>query len=55
MNNEELGIIIKSAQSCAAQTIGHWTGVETYGKAKEECLRSFLELPNGIPSHDTFN
>ena len=22
---------------------------------KEELLRSFLELPNGIPSHDTFN
>jgi predicted transposase YbfD/YdcC len=31
-----------------------WVGVETYGKAKEEWLRSFLELPNGIPSHDTF-
>jgi hypothetical protein len=29
--------------------------VETYGKAKEEWLRSFLELPNGIPSHDTFS
>lgn len=33
----------------------NWTGVETYGKEKEEWLRSFLELPNGIPSHDTFN
>ena len=32
-----------------------WVGVATYGKAKEEWLRSFLELPNGIPSHDTFN
>lgn len=32
-----------------------WVGVETFGKAKEEWLRSFLELPNGIPSHDTFN
>ena len=47
MNNEELDIIIKSAQSCAAQTIGQ-AGVETYGKAKEKCLRSFLELPNAI-------
>lgn len=27
--------------------------METY--AKEEFLRSFLELPNGIPSDDTFN
>lgn len=32
----------------------HWTEVEDYGKTKEEWLRSFLELPNGIPSHDTF-
>jgi predicted transposase YbfD/YdcC len=33
----------------------NWTSIETFGKAKEEWLRSFLELPNGIPSHDTFN
>jgi predicted transposase YbfD/YdcC len=32
-----------------------WVGVETFGKAKEEWLHSFLELPYGIPSHDTFN
>lgn len=31
-----------------------WVGVETFGKAKEEWLRTFLRLPNGIPSHDTF-
>ena len=31
-----------------------WVAIETYGKAKEEWLSSFLELPNGIPSHDTF-
>jgi predicted transposase YbfD/YdcC len=31
-----------------------WVGIETYGKAKEEWLATFLELPNGIPSHDTF-
>jgi predicted transposase YbfD/YdcC len=30
-----------------------WVGVETYGKAKEAMLRQHLELPNGIPSHDT--
>jgi predicted transposase YbfD/YdcC len=29
--------------------------VETFGKAKEPWLRRFLALPNGIPSHDTFN
>lgn len=26
-----------------------------YGRSKETFLRRFLELPNGIPSHDTFN
>jgi predicted transposase YbfD/YdcC len=31
-----------------------WVGIETYGKAKKEWLATFLELPNGIPSHDTF-
>jgi len=31
-----------------------WVEVETYGKAKYEWLKGFLELPNGIPSHDTF-
>jgi predicted transposase YbfD/YdcC len=29
--------------------------IELYGKSKEEWLRTFLALPNGIPSHDTFN
>ena len=32
-----------------------WTAIETYGKAKEQWLRTFLELPNGIPSHDTIS
>lgn len=31
-----------------------WVAVETYGCAKYEWLKTFLELPNGIPSHDTF-
>jgi predicted transposase YbfD/YdcC len=29
--------------------------IEAYGRAKEAWLRTFLELPNGIPSHDTFS
>jgi hypothetical protein len=32
-----------------------WVGIETYGKAKETWLKTFLALPNGIPSHDTFS
>jgi predicted transposase YbfD/YdcC len=31
-----------------------WEDIEAYGHAKEQLLRTFLELPNGIPSHDTF-
>ncbi|NIA14092.1 MAG: ISAs1 family transposase [Nitrospiraceae bacterium] len=31
-----------------------WVGVASFGKSKETWLRTFLELPNGIPSHDTF-
>ena len=31
-----------------------WVHVEMFGKSKEEWFRTFLDLPNGIPSHDTF-
>ena len=31
-----------------------WEEVAEYGRAKEDFFRRFLELPNGIPSHDTF-
>jgi hypothetical protein len=31
-----------------------WVAIETYGYAKQEWLKRFLELSNGIPSHDTF-
>ena len=30
-----------------------WTQIEDFGKKKEEWLRKILQLPNGIPSHDT--
>lgn len=31
-----------------------WVEVEAWGNAKRQWLEQFLELPNGIPSHDTF-
>src|SRR5919202_1033065 len=31
-----------------------WVDVEEFGKAKLAWFRTFLALPNGIPSHDTF-
>lgn len=30
-----------------------WTDIEEYGRAKADWLKTFLALPNGIPSHDT--
>lgn len=39
------------AMICGAD---NWVAMETYGQSKQEWLQQFLELPNGIPSHDTF-
>src|SRR2546421_15641 len=36
---------------CGADT---WVDVEEFGYAKRGWLETFLDLPNGIPSHDTF-
>lgn len=35
---------------CGCET---WEEIELYGKEKESWLKTILELPNGIPSHDT--
>ena len=32
----------------------NWVDVERHGKAKQAWLGQFLDLSNGIPSHDTF-
>jgi predicted transposase YbfD/YdcC len=32
----------------------NWVEIEEFGQIREAWLREFLELPNGIPSHDTF-
>jgi predicted transposase YbfD/YdcC len=36
---------------CGADT---WVDIEAWGQAKQAWLETFLVLPNGIPSHDTF-
>ena len=36
---------------CGADT---WVDIENFGKAKQDWLGQFLDLTNGIPSHDTF-
>lgn len=37
---------------CGAES---WDEIEEYATVKQDWLRAFLSLPNGIPSHDTFN
>ena len=44
-------VIAICAVICGAN---HWTEVELFGRAKKKWFQTFLELANGIPSHDTF-
>jgi predicted transposase YbfD/YdcC len=44
-------VIAILATICGAD---HWTEIHDFGKARQGWLEKFLELPNGIPSHDTF-
>ncbi len=34
--------------------VDDWVNLECFAKAKLKWFKTFLELPNGIPSHDTF-
>jgi predicted transposase YbfD/YdcC len=47
----EILIIAICAVICGADG---WSDVELFGKHKKAWLKTFLELPKGIPSHDTF-
>ena len=44
-------VIALSSVMCGAEG---WIEIQEFGKGKKEWFESFLELPNGIPSHDTF-
>jgi hypothetical protein len=44
-------VIAVCAATCGADD---WISVEQFGQAKVSWFRQLLELPNGIPSHDTF-
>jgi len=48
---EDIILIAILAVICGAEG---WVDIEAFGKAKEAWLHTFLALPNGIPSHDTF-
>ena len=45
-------VIAVTAILCGMDT---WNEIEDWAKSKREWLGSFLELPGGIPSHDTIN
>lgn len=45
-------VITLCATICGAND---WHAVAEYGRTKQYWLQTFLSLPNGIPSHDTFS
>jgi hypothetical protein len=49
---EDIIFITIASVICGAET---WNDIENYGKSKESWLKQYLQLPHGIPSHDTFN
>lgn len=50
-NLSDIVTIAICAVICGADT---WEDLEEFGEAKFDWFQSFLALPNGIPSHDTF-
>jgi hypothetical protein len=49
---EDIVFITIAAVISGAET---WNETEACGASKEDRLREHLQLPSGIPSHDTFN
>src|SRR5215212_430499 len=45
-----LAIAVCAGIACAES----WEDITLYGRSKRAWLETFLALPNGIPSHDTF-
>lgn len=47
--------IIGIALCAVTSGMESYNEIEEFGESSEEWLRGYFELPNGIPSHDTFN
>jgi hypothetical protein len=45
-------VIAICAVICGAES---WDEIAEFGEVKQDWFATFLEVPNGIPSHDTFN
>jgi len=54
-HEHRLDDILFIAIASIARVAASCNGMKEFGEAKEERLRRFLQLPGGIPSHDTFN
>lgn len=51
----KLGDILFMSIAAAVAGADTWYDIEDYAVAHEDFFRKYLELPAGIPSHDTFN
>jgi predicted transposase YbfD/YdcC len=49
-----LGDILTIAVCAVIAGANTWPDLETFGHKRRDWLQRFLELPNGIPAHDTF-
>jgi len=47
--------IVMIALCAVISGVEDWVGMEIFAEERESWLRGFLELPNGIPSHDTLS
>jgi hypothetical protein len=52
-DHKRIDIIVIAVCAMIAGAEG-WVDIANFGKAKADWLNQFLELPSGIPSHDTF-
>ena len=48
----DIVMITLAAVICGSKS---WYDIEEFGHVRHDWLKGFLELPEGIPSHDTFN
>jgi predicted transposase YbfD/YdcC len=56
-NDNKVHLLVDILVSAICAVLGganSWLAVERFGHAHKTWLRSFLELPGGIPSHDTY-
>jgi hypothetical protein len=53
VQHKQLDILVIAVSAVIAGT-ETWTDIANYGVMKKDCLATFLDLGDGVPSHDTF-